>query len=60
LLFGKPRTATVIAAGGLVLAALERVDFLALVKASGEKEGDFRARTGHYVGAGLGEAVAGS
>jgi CRP-like cAMP-binding protein len=60
LLFGKPRTATVTAAGGLVVAALERVDFLALVQASGEKEGDFRARTGHYVGAGLGEAVAGS
>jgi putative peptide zinc metalloprotease protein len=60
LLFGKPRTATVTAAGDLVVAALERVDFLALVKASGEKEGDFRARTGHYVGAGLGEAVAGS
>jgi putative peptide zinc metalloprotease protein len=60
LLFRKPRTATVTAVGTLVVAALERVDFLALVKASGEKEGAFRARTGHYVGAGLGEAIAGS
>jgi CRP-like cAMP-binding protein len=60
LLFSKPRTATVTAVGGLVAAALERVDFVALVKASGEKAGDFRARTGHYVGAGLGESVAGS
>jgi CRP-like cAMP-binding protein len=60
LLFSKPRTASVSAVGDLVVAALERVDFVALVKASGEKAGDFRARTGHYVGAGLGEAVAGS
>jgi CRP-like cAMP-binding protein len=59
LLFNKPRTATVRASGALVVAAIERVDFVALVKASGEKAGDFRARTGHYVGAGLGEAVAG-
>ena len=59
LLFGTPRTATISAVGGLVVAALERVDFVAMVKASGEKAGDFRARTGHYVGAGLGEAVAG-
>ena len=59
LLFNKPRTATVTAVGGMVAAALDRVDFIALVKASGEKAGDFRARTGHYVGAGLGEAVAG-
>jgi putative peptide zinc metalloprotease protein len=58
LLFNKPRTATVTAASGLVVAALERLDFIALVKASGEKAGDFRARTGHYVGVGLGEAVA--
>ena len=60
LLFDRPRTATVTAVGGLVAAALDRVDFIAMVKASGEKAGDFRARTGHYVGAGLGEAVAGS
>lgn len=60
LLFNKPRTATVTAVGALAVAALERVDFVGLVKASGEKAGDFRARTGHYVGAGLGEAVAGS
>jgi putative peptide zinc metalloprotease protein len=60
LLFGRPRTATVTGVGDLVVAALERADFVALVKASGEKAGDFRARTGHYVGAGLGEAVAGS
>jgi CRP-like cAMP-binding protein len=59
LLFNTPRTATVTAVGDLVAAALERVDFVALVTASGEKAGDFRARTGHYVGAGLGEAVAG-
>ena len=60
LLFGRPRTATLTAAGPLVVASLDRNDFIALVKASGEKAGDFRARTGHYVGAGLGEAVAGS
>jgi CRP-like cAMP-binding protein/Zn-dependent protease len=60
LLFSRPRTATVTAVGSLVVAALEQVDFVALVRASGEKAGDFRARTGHYVGAGLGEAVAGS
>jgi len=59
LLFNRPRTATVTAVGALVVAALDRMDFVAMVKASGEKAGDFRARTGHYVGAGLGEAVAG-
>jgi putative peptide zinc metalloprotease protein len=58
LLFGHPRSATLAADGPLVVASLERPDFVALVKASGEKARDFRARTGHYVGAGLGEAVA--
>jgi len=60
LLFNKPRSATVTAAGPLVVAFLERNDFLALVRGSGETARDFRARTGHYVGAGLGEAVAGA
>ena len=60
LLFGRPRSATVSAVGPLVVAALERNDFLALVRGSGETEREFRARTGHYVGAGLGEAVAGA
>jgi len=59
LLFGRPRTATVTAAGPLVVAALERADFAALVRASGETMGEFRSRTGHYVGAGLGAAVGG-
>ena len=60
LLFGRPRSATVTAVGPLVVAALERSDFLALVRRSGETEREFRSRTGHYVGAGLGEAVAGA
>lgn len=54
LLFGRPRTATVTAAGPLTVAALERADFAALVKSSGETMGEFRTRTGHYVGAHLG------
>jgi CRP-like cAMP-binding protein len=60
LLFGKPRSATVTASGPLVVATLDRSDFLGLVRRSGETEREFRARTGHYVGAGLGEAVAGA
>jgi hypothetical protein len=40
------------------VATLEFNDFVALVKASGEKAGDFRARTAHYVDAGLGGTVA--
>src|SRR5438128_1541053 len=60
LLFGRPRSATVTAVGPLVVAALERNDFLAMVRAPGETEREFRVRTGHYVGAGLGEAVAGA
>ena len=59
LLFGRPRTATVTAAGPLVVAALERAEFASLVRASGETMGEFRSRTGHYVGAGLGAAVGG-
>jgi len=58
LLYNRPRTATVTADGTLVAASLEREDFVALVKASGEKAGEFRARTAHYVGAGLGGTVA--
>ncbi|CAN5144123.1 hypothetical protein BH18CHL2_BH18CHL2_08810 [soil metagenome] len=58
LLFGTPRTATVTAETDLVLAGLTRADFANLVRSSGETLGDFRARTGHYVGAGLGGAVA--
>ena len=58
LLFGRPRSATVTADSLLVVAALERIDFVALVRASGETPRDFRLRTGHYVGAGLGGAVA--
>ncbi|TMF23801.1 MAG: cyclic nucleotide-binding domain-containing protein, partial [Chloroflexi bacterium] len=58
LLFGRPRTATVTALGTLVAASIERKDFAALVKASGEKSDEFRARTAHYVGAGLGGTVA--
>ena len=60
LLFSRPRSATVTASGPLVVAALDRNDFLGLVRRSGETERDFRARTGHYVGAGLGEAMAGA
>jgi len=58
LLFGRPRSATVTAVEPLVVAALERIDFVALVRASGETTRDFQLRTGHYVGAGLGGAVA--
>jgi CRP-like cAMP-binding protein len=59
LLFGKPRTATVTAVTDLVLAGLAREDFLRLVRSSGETVGEFRARTAHYVGAGLGSATRG-
>jgi cAMP-dependent protein kinase regulator len=54
LLYGHPRTATVTAATDLVLAGLGREDFLRLVRGSREKTGEFRARTAHYVSAGLG------
>src|SRR6266850_656810 len=54
LLYGYPRTATVTAQTDLVLAGLGREDFLRLVRGSREKIGEFRARTAHYVGAGLG------
>jgi len=60
LIFGVPRTATVTAKGALVVGVLGRPDFAALVTASGETMRDFRARTGHYVGAGLGGAVGGA
>ena len=60
LIFGIPRTATVSAKGPLVVGVMGRPDFAALVTASGEKMRDFRARTGHYVGAGLGGAVEGA
>jgi putative peptide zinc metalloprotease protein len=60
LIFGVPRTATVTAKGPLVVGVLSRPDFAALVTASGETMRDFRARTGHYVGAGLGGAVGGA
>jgi CRP-like cAMP-binding protein len=59
LLFDIPRTATVTARGPLVVGVLGRPDFAALVRASGETMGEFRSRTGHYVGAGLGGAVGG-
>ncbi|HEX9496494.1 MAG TPA: cyclic nucleotide-binding domain-containing protein [Candidatus Limnocylindria bacterium] len=59
LIFGIPRTATVTAKGPLTVGVLSRPDFATLVTASGEKMRDFRARTGHYVGAGLGGAAAG-
>ena len=59
ILLGRPRTATVTAATDLVLAGLGREDFLRLVRSSGEKVGEFRARTAHYVGAGLGSAARG-
>jgi len=58
LLFARPRSATVTAEGPLAVATLELADFVALVKASGEKARDFRARTAHYVDAGLGGTVA--
>ena len=60
LIFGVPRTATVTAKGTLAVAVLGRSDFAALVTASGETMGEFRSRTGHYVGAGLGGAVGGA
>jgi putative peptide zinc metalloprotease protein len=60
LLFGHPRTATVIALTDLTLAGLGREDFIRLVRSSGEKTGEFRARTAHYVGAGLGSATRGA
>jgi putative peptide zinc metalloprotease protein len=59
LLYGQPRTATVTAATDLVLAGLGREDFQRLVRGSREKIGEFRARTAHYVGAGLGSAARG-
>ncbi|HUG56484.1 MAG TPA: cyclic nucleotide-binding domain-containing protein [Candidatus Limnocylindrales bacterium] len=59
LLFGGPRTATVTAVTDLVLSALDRTAFAGLVRASEETVGDFRQRTAHYVGAGLGGAVRG-
>ena len=60
LIFGVPRTATVTAKGPLVVGVLGRPDFAALITASGESMRDFQARTGHYVGAGLGGAVGGA
>ena len=60
LIFGVPRTATVTASGPLVVGVLGRSDFAALVTASGETMREFRSRTGHYVGAGLGGAVGGA
>jgi len=59
LLLDQPRSATVTALTDLVLAGLGREDFLRLVRSSGEKAGEFRARTAHYVGAGLGSATRG-
>ena len=60
LIFGTPRTATVTAKSPLIVGVLGRSDFAALVTASGETMGEFRRRTGHYVGAGLGGAVRGA
>jgi putative peptide zinc metalloprotease protein len=60
LIFGIPRTATVTAKSPLTVGVMGRPDFAALVSASGESMRDFRARTGHYVGAGLGGAVGGA
>jgi CRP-like cAMP-binding protein len=59
LLTGRPRTATVTAITELGLAGLGRDDFIRLVRSSGETAGEFRARTAHYVGAGLGSATRG-
>ena len=59
LLLEQPRSATVTALTDLVLAGLGREDFLRLVRSSGEKVGEFRARTAHYVGAGLGSETRG-
>jgi hypothetical protein len=47
----------VTAATDLVLAGLGREDFLRLVRGSREKTGEFRARTAHYVSAGLGSSA---
>ena len=60
LLFGKPRTATVTAVTDLVVAGLGREDFLRLVRSSRETPREFRARTAHYVEAGLGSAARGA
>ena len=60
LIFGVPRTATVTAKSPLTVGVMARPDFAALVTASGESMRDFRARTGHYVGAGLGGAIGGA
>jgi len=60
LIFGVPRTATVTAKSPLTVGVMARPDFAALVTASGESMRDFRARTSHYVGAGLGGAVGGA
>lgn len=60
LLFGKPRSATITAKTDLVTASLSRADFAALVRASGETMGQFKSRTAHYVGAGLGQTVGSS
>jgi len=59
LLLGEPRSATVTALTDLALAGLGREDFLRLVRSSGEKAGEFRARTAHYVGVGLGSETRG-
>ncbi|HEV8669371.1 MAG TPA: cyclic nucleotide-binding domain-containing protein [Candidatus Limnocylindria bacterium] len=60
LLLGEPRSATVTALTDLALAGLGREDFLRLVRSSGEKVSEFRARTAHYVGAGLGSESRGA
>ena len=60
LIFAVPRTATVTATAPLTVGVLGRSDFASLVTASGETMGEFRRRTGHYVGVGLGGAVGGA
>lgn len=60
LLYGGPRTATVTALTELACARLSPADFARLVQGSGQRAGEFRAATAHYVGAGLGGAVAGA
>ena len=60
LIFSVPRTATVTAKDSLTVGVLGRSDFASLVTSSGETMGEFRRRTGHYVGAGLGGAVGGA
>jgi cAMP-dependent protein kinase regulator len=57
LLFGGPRTATVTALSELACARLSAADFGRLVRASGDSAGEIRARTAHYVGAGLGGTI---